>query len=60
MAFHTGNIAGDPDHRPSLETRRAALANLLAEAEAGLQNSYEMDWLRYRLRVTDEALASAP
>jgi alkyl sulfatase BDS1-like metallo-beta-lactamase superfamily hydrolase len=53
-------LAGDPDHRPSLETRRAALANLLAEAEAGLQNSYEMDWLRYRLRVTDEALASAP
>jgi alkyl sulfatase BDS1-like metallo-beta-lactamase superfamily hydrolase len=53
-------LAGDPEHRPSLETRRAALAKLLAEAEAGLQNSYEMDWLKYRLRVTDAALASAP
>jgi hypothetical protein len=40
----------------ALETRRAALQALLEEANATFQNSYEMDWLKYRIRITDEAL----
>ncbi len=52
-------LAGDPADRAALETRRKALSTLLSEAESGLQNSYEMDWLRYRLRATDEAIATA-
>lgn len=51
------SLAGDPDHRPSLETRKAALERLLERAMASFQNSYERDWLEYRIRVTDEALA---
>ncbi len=53
-------LAGDPTHRPALETRRKALVNLLAKAKAEFQNSYEMDWLQYRIRDTDEALAAQP
>jgi alkyl sulfatase BDS1-like metallo-beta-lactamase superfamily hydrolase len=53
-------LAGDPTHRAALESRRKALGDLLTDAEEGLQNSYEMDWLKYRIRVTDEALASLP
>jgi alkyl sulfatase BDS1-like metallo-beta-lactamase superfamily hydrolase len=49
-------LAREPNHRAGLETRRAALQALLAEAKATFQNSYEMDWLRYRIRTTDEAL----
>jgi alkyl sulfatase BDS1-like metallo-beta-lactamase superfamily hydrolase len=53
-------LAGDPTHRAALESRRKALGDLLTDAEKGLQNSYEMDWLKYRIRVTDEELASLP
>jgi len=53
-------LAGDPTHRAALESRRKALDDLLTAAEEGFQNSYEMDWLKYRIRVTDEALASLP
>lgn len=53
-------LAGDPVHRTALETRRSALENLLAEAEATFQNSYEMDWLKYRIRITNDALGVAP
>jgi len=53
-------LAGDPTNKLALETRRAALESLLAMAEATFQNSYEMDWLKYRIRVTDEALGAAP
>ncbi len=49
-------LAGDPSDRMALETRRAALQALLEEANATFQNSYEMDWLKYRIRITDEAL----
>ena len=49
-------LAGDPSDRVALEIRRAALQALLEEAEATFQNSYEMDWLKYRIRITDEAL----
>lgn len=51
------SLAGDPQHRPSLLVRKEALSNLLAEAKATYQNSYEMEWLNYRIRITDEALA---
>jgi alkyl sulfatase BDS1-like metallo-beta-lactamase superfamily hydrolase len=49
-------LAREPNHRVGLETRRAALEDLLAKADASTKNSYEMDWLRYRIRATDAAL----
>ena len=52
-------LAADPVHRPSLEARKAALEALLREAEAGFQNSYEMDWLKLRIRKTEAALEGA-
>ena len=57
-AIHLLEIAtaGDPRNRKALETRKAALEGLLREAEATFQNSYEMDFLKYRIRLTDEAL----
>ena len=57
-ALHLLDIAlgGEPLHRPALEARREALQRLHDEAETGLGNSYEMDWLLYRLRLTQEAL----
>jgi alkyl sulfatase BDS1-like metallo-beta-lactamase superfamily hydrolase len=54
------SLAGDPTHRASLETRLAALESLLDEAESTYQNSYEMDWLKYRIRETKGALGAAP
>ena len=53
-------IGADPSSRPAQRVRREALERLLAEAESGLRNSYEMDWLRYRIRLADEALAQGP
>ena len=60
-ALHLLDVAtgAEPLHRGALEARREALARLRTEAESGLQNTYEMDWLSHRLRVTDEALAEA-
>ncbi len=52
------SLAADPLHRPSLETRLAALSDLLQQAQSTTQNSYEMDWLKYRIRVTDAELAA--
>lgn len=49
-------LAAEPEHRAALSTRRAALQQLLQAAEP-LNNSYEMDWLRYRIRATDRTLA---
>ena len=56
-----GDVAtgAEPLHRGALEARRAALEALHAEAEASFQNTYEMDWLQYRMRQTDAALAQA-
>lgn len=50
------SLANDPAHRPSLEARREALQQLLDAAESGLRNSYEMSWLKARIRATNEAL----
>jgi alkyl sulfatase BDS1-like metallo-beta-lactamase superfamily hydrolase len=40
-----------------LRARRSALVQLLEAAEAGLRNSYEVDWLSYRIRSTDARLS---
>jgi alkyl sulfatase BDS1-like metallo-beta-lactamase superfamily hydrolase len=61
-ALHLLDIAlgaGSAD-RGALEARRAALQLLLDEAESGLRNSYEIDWLRYRIRDSEERLAAGP
>lgn len=51
-------LAGDPGHRPSLLARKEALSNLLDQAKSTFNNSYELEWLNYRIRITDEALAA--
>ena len=43
-------------HRDSLRVRKQVLEQLLSEAEATTRNAYEMDWLKYRLRKTQESL----
>jgi alkyl sulfatase BDS1-like metallo-beta-lactamase superfamily hydrolase len=48
-----GADAGDAD---ALRARLDALQLLLDEAESGLGNSYEIDWLLYRIRATNEQL----
>ena len=40
----------------ALKARRDALQILLHRAENGLKNSYEVDWLKYRIRTTEELL----
>ncbi|MBW2269300.1 MAG: MBL fold metallo-hydrolase [Deltaproteobacteria bacterium] len=57
-ALHLMEIAlgGQPTHRGALEARLEALGSLLEQARP-LNNSYEMDWLSSRIRVTEEALA---
>ena len=47
------------NHQGGLEARRDALEVLLKEAEASFMNSYEMDWLKFRLRDTATRLAGA-
>ena len=50
--------SGDND-RGALETRRAALEILLDEARSTFKNSYQIDWLKYRIRDTDSRLVEA-
>lgn len=59
-AIHLLEIAtgGAPSHRGALEARRLALSNLQANARTTFQNTYEIDWLTYRIRETDDALAA--
>jgi alkyl sulfatase BDS1-like metallo-beta-lactamase superfamily hydrolase len=58
-ALHLLDIAlEEGDDRAALEARRDALRILLEEAEATTQNSYEMDWLGYRLRDTAARLGA--
>ena len=52
-------IGAEPHHRGALEARRHALEQLRSKAQAGLHNTYEMDWLSYRLTLTEQALAEA-
>jgi alkyl sulfatase BDS1-like metallo-beta-lactamase superfamily hydrolase len=57
-ALHLMDVAleAEPRNRAALEARRAALSQLLVEAEATFQNTYELYWLRYRIGLTDAAL----
>lgn len=48
-------IGGDPSDRAALMARRDALEILLERARP-LNNGYELDWLQYRIRATNEAL----
>ena len=58
-ALHLLDIAlENSDERAALEARRDALQLLLDEAEATTKNSYEMDWLGYRLRDTADRLGA--
>ena len=52
-------LAGNPNHQGALEARLSALEDLLVRAAASFQNSYEMDWLKYRIRITQESLSVA-
>ena len=38
---------------------RGEIFGVWLRAENGLQNSYEMDWLKYKLRDTQARLATA-
>jgi alkyl sulfatase BDS1-like metallo-beta-lactamase superfamily hydrolase len=50
-------LGAQPDNKAALKVRRKALLALLADAKSGLNNSYEIYWLNYRLRDTDARLA---
>ncbi len=60
-AMHLLEIAtaADPTHRASLEVMKTALTNLRDAARASFNNTYEIDWLEYRLKATEEALGDA-
>ena len=49
-------LGAQDNNKAALTARKAALENLLALAQAGAQNSYEIYWLTYRLRDTQTAL----
>ncbi|MBW1900494.1 MAG: MBL fold metallo-hydrolase [Deltaproteobacteria bacterium] len=49
-------LAGNPDSRPALEARMGALNMLLTQAKEGFRNTYEIMWLKYRIRDTEEKL----
>ena len=51
-------LAGDSDNAVGLELRQEALAALMARAENGLRNDYEMYWLKARLADTASRLAA--
>ena len=57
-ALHLLEIVLLPDGNDpgALKARRDALQILLHRAETGLKNSYEVDWLKYRIRTTEELL----
>ena len=45
-------LAAKPADKMALELRQGALETLLAKAESGLKNDYEIYWLKYRLADT--------
>ncbi len=45
-------LAGDPQDQSALLLREQALLRLMAQAEAGTRNDYEIYWLKYRLADT--------
>ncbi len=52
-------LAAGEMHVAGLETRLRVLESLLENAQAGLRNAYEIDWLHSRIRLTQEKLALA-
>jgi len=61
-ALHLIGIVLDEDenNKDALHVRKDSLEILLEEAETTYQNSYEIDWLKYRLRDTNARLSAAP
>jgi len=59
-ALHLVDIVLETDqlNKGALKVRKAALSELLTAAEAGDKNSYEIYWLNYRLRDTNQKLSS--
>ncbi len=51
-------LAADSMNQAALTHRQSALQLLLARAESGLKNDYEIYWLKYRLNDTKERLAN--
>ena len=52
-------LAGDPGNKTALALRQQALELLLVWAENGLQNDYEIYWLKSRLAATADQLSGA-
>ena len=46
-------LGNEPNNAPALTVRKMALEQLLEQAKATTNNSYEIYWLNYRLRDTD-------
>jgi alkyl sulfatase BDS1-like metallo-beta-lactamase superfamily hydrolase len=61
-ALHTLEVmlAGEPANREALSLRQQALERLLARAESGYRNDYEIYWLKSRLEDTASRLDGAP
>ena len=51
-------IEAEPEHRAALQLQVEALEKLLGDAEGGLRNAYEMDFLKSRIRAAQEALGA--
>lgn len=51
-------LAAQPNHPAALNTRLATLNAMLVQALAGDGNNYEKDYLRMRIRVTEESIAN--
>jgi len=49
-------LGAKPNHVPALTVRKVVLEQLLADAKASTNNSYEIYWLNYRLRDTQSKL----
>lgn len=58
-AVHLLEIAttAEPLNRRAQQAHKKALGNLRERARATFNNTYEIDWLAYRMRLADEALA---
>ena len=57
-ALHILEVAlkGDPQDQSALKLREQALQRLMEIAEAGTRNDYEIYWLKYRLKDTQDRL----
>jgi len=61
-ALHILEVAlkGDPQDQSALKLREQALQRLMEMAEAGTRNDYEIYWLKYRLKDTQDRLKATP